>query len=352
MPFTAAQIQNIANAALDFYIEGGALDQSVQDKPLLNALMKRTKTFPGGKENISIPLKGGRGKDRGVSLQGYEHDDTVGYSNPANIKRVVFPWKEIHSGIQFTGTELKKDGISVVDSTTGAKTVEHSQRELTALTGILDDKLDSMAKAWSELFNEMLWLDGTQDSKLIAGVMSMVTQSPAVGSTGGLDRAQASYWRNDALVGANKIVSSVANQTLTKALRSRVRQLHRYGGKPSLVLCGSTALDKLEAEVAEKGIYTQQGFVKGDKNDIGMATISMRGVGDFQYDPTLDDLGMQDFIYMLDPSHLVLRVMEGEDKKTHAPARPYNQYTYYRAMTWTGGLTVDQLNCHGVYQVA
>jgi hypothetical protein len=352
MPFTAAQISNITNAALDYYIRGEALDQSIQDKPMLNALMKRTKTFPGGKENISIPLKGGRGTDRGVVLQGYEHDDTVGYTNPSNIKRVVYPWKEIHSGIQFTGTELKKDGISVVDSTTGKNTTEHSERELTALTGILDDKLDSMAQGWSELFNEMLWKDGTQDSKLIPGVQALITATPTVGTTGGLDRGLASYWRNRALVGASKIVSSTANQTLTKTLRSEVRQLHRFGGKPSLVLCGSTVLDKLEAEVAEKGIYSQQGFSNAGKNDIGMAMISMRGVGDFTYDPTLDDLGLADYLYLIDPSHLVLRVMEGEDKKTHTPARPYNQYTYYRAMTWTGGLTIDQLNCHGVYQVS
>ena len=58
MPFTAPQLANIANAALDYYIRGDALDQAVQDKPLLNAMVKAQKTFPGGKGNISIPVKG------------------------------------------------------------------------------------------------------------------------------------------------------------------------------------------------------------------------------------------------------------------------------------------------------
>lgn len=347
MPFTAGQIANIANAALDYYIKGGALDSSVQDKPLMDALVKAQKTFPGGKEFISIPVKG----DRTTKIQGYEHDDQVGYANPANIKRVIFKWYEIHAGIQFTGTELKKDGISVTDSLNGAKTSDHSEAELTRLTGILEDKLDDMAKGWAEDFNRMCWLDGTQDSKLVPGMRALITDAGVSGVTGGMDRGQVAWWRNRTLIGGNKIISSTANQTLTKKLRSEMRQLRRYGGRPNLVLCGSTAIDKLEAEVAEKGIYTQQGFANNGKNDIGMAVISMRGVGDFMYDPTLDDLGYSDYIYMLDTKHVGLRVMDGEDKKTHTPARPYDKYTYYRAMTWTGGMTVDQLNCHAVYQV-
>lgn len=348
MPFTAGELANIANAALDFYIRGGALDNAIQEKPLLKAYMGAQKTFPGGKGNISIPVKG----DHTTTIMGYTHDDQVSYQNPANIKRVVYPWKEIHAGITFTGTELKIDGISVVDSTTGKNTTEHSDRELTVLTGLLADKLDDMAEGWAINFNKMLWLDGTQDAKQVAGIQSIVTETPNVGNTGGLDRVANVWWRNRALTGANKITSNPTTQVLTKKLRSEVRQLKRFGGRPSLVLCGSTALDKLEAEVAEKGIYTQQGFANNGKNDIGMAMISMRGVGDFQYDPTLDDLGKADYIYFLDPKHIGLRVMEGEDRKQHTPARPYDKYTYYRAMTWTGGMTADQLNCHGVYQVA
>lgn len=349
MPFTAAQVQNAANAALDFYVRGEAMDQAVQDKPLYDAMRKKQKTFPGGKENISIPVKG----DRTTTIMGYEHDDRVSYQNPANIKRAVTPWKEIHGGIQFSGTELKKDGISVVDSTTGAKTVEHSQRELTALTGILDNKLDDMGKGWAESFNRMLWLDGSQDSKVCAGVQAYITNSPSTGVTSGLDRAQFSWWRNRALVGANKITSSTTNQTLTKTLRKEVRQLRRYGGcRQAIVLAGSNALDKLEAEVAEKGDYTNEGFMNKGKNEIGMADISMRGVGTFQYDPTLDDLGLSYFIYILDLKAFRLWAMEGEDMKTHNPARPHDQYTYFRAMTWTGGTAVDQLNGNGVYEVA
>lgn len=345
MAFTAAELANISNAALDFYIKGPAFAQSIQERPLLKALMAKQKTFPGGKGNISTPVKG----DYTTAVQGYSHNDMVSYSNPANIKRVVFPWKEIHAGISFTLTELKNDGISVVDSTTGAKTAEHSDAELTRLTGLLEDKLDDMSEGWSRTFNTMLWQDGTQDAKQVPGLRSFLTDTATTGVIGGLDRGVNTWWRHRT---AAAVTASPSSQTLSKFLRAEVRQLKRYGGKPNLLLAGSGFLTKLESEVAEKGIYTQSGFTKSDATDIGLADISMRGVGTFQYDPTLDDLGMTNYCFFLDDRHIKLQVMDGEDRKTHTPARPYNQYALYRAMTWTGGLTIDQLNANGVYQAA
>ncbi len=276
----------------------------------------------------------------------------MSYANPANLKRVEYPWKEIHAGITVTLTELKIDGISVADSTTGAKTVEHSDRELTALTGLLEDKLDDMAEGWSRTFNLMLWKDGTQDAKQVAGIMALITDDPTTGVIGGLDRATVTWWRSRAMVGANKITASENNQTLTKTLRTEIRQLIRYGGKPDLVLAGSDFIGNLETEIQAKGIYTQQGFANNGKNDIGMGQISIRGIGDVNYDPTLDDLGFSKRCYFIDTKGIGMRVMDGEDKKTHSPARPATQYALYRAMTWTGGLVAQQLNSSGVYEVA
>lgn len=346
MPFTAQELTNIANAALDFYIKGPAMAQSIQKRPTLDAFKSKQKTFPGGKADIRRNVKGSYTS----SFVGYTHDDTVTYANPANIKQTAYPWREIHAGISVTHTELKHDGISVTENEDG--TTEHSQREMTAITNLLEDKLDDLSEGSARSHNEMLWRDGTQDAKAFPGILSLVTLTPTVGVKGGIDAATNTWWRNRALVGGNKITASAANQTLTKTLRSEVRQLTRYGGRPSLLPAGSAFLDALELEVAEKGIYTQEGFTNKGKTDIGMADISMRGVGAFYYDPTLDDLGMEKFAFFLDPNHIYLDVMDGEDMKTHSPRRPADKYVMYRGLTWTGGMVADQLNCHGVYEVA
>jgi hypothetical protein len=348
MPFTAQELDNIASAALDFYIRGPAMAQSIQERPTYDAFRRAQKTFPGGKDNIRRNVKG----DYSTAFQGFSHDDSVTYTNPANIKQTVYPWYELHAGISMTLTELKKAGISVVDSLNSDSVSQHSDMEMTAITNLLDDKLDDMAEGSARSFNEILWRDGTQSAKVFPGITSIISLTPNVGITGGIDRAGNVWWRNRALVGASRITASGTNQTLSKTLRSEQRQLRRYGGRPSLIMCGSGFIDALELEVSEKGIYTQDGFTNSGKTDIGMADISMRGVGKFQYDPTLDDLGLNKFAYFMDPKHIYLDTMDGEDMKTHAPARPPEKYVMYRGMTYTGGLVCDMLNCHGVYEVA
>ena len=80
MPFTAQELDNSASAALDFFMKGPAIAQSIQERPLYDAMKKSAKTFPGGKEFIRTNVKG----DYTTSFQGFEHDDTVGYSNPSD----------------------------------------------------------------------------------------------------------------------------------------------------------------------------------------------------------------------------------------------------------------------------
>lgn len=344
MALGLAVASDIVNAALTFYVRGKALLQSVQDKPLLMALDAKGKKFPGGKDNISSPVQGAFMSDTAGFYQGYSEDDTLAFAQASNLLRASFAWKETHAGLIITHTELKKDGISIIDS---MKTSEHSQVDLTRLTGILQNRLDDFTESYTRSRNNMFWRDGTQDSKQVPGVLSLLPDDNLTGSTGGLDRATYIWWRHR--VNLN-IQASPALQTLTKTLRREVRQLRRYGGKPNVFLCGSLFLDAIEQEVTEKGVYTMEGFAKDI--DVTQPGIMMRGVGKLQYDPTLDDLNLSDRGYLFDDRRLTLRPMEGEENKILAPVRPYNYLVFLRSMTWTGGLEITQPNACGVYRAS
>ena len=176
MPFTAAEIENAANAAIDFHAERGSLWSSgIQNKPLFAKMWPTSKAFPGGKGLVTERVTGVYDDD---FVQGFDSDDDVDYDNPTGIKTASMPYRLHHSGIKFTMHELIQDGISVVDSTTGARTSEHSEREMTALTGLLEHKTEFQQESNAKSYNKLLWLDGTADPKKMAGITAFIVDDP------------------------------------------------------------------------------------------------------------------------------------------------------------------------------
>lgn len=339
-----AVANDIASAVLKNYARGKALVQTMQDKPLLRFLNAGKKTFPGGTA-ISEPVQGAFMADTAGFLQGYSEDDEMTFRQASNLLRSEVSWYEVSAGLIITWTELKKDGITIVD---GNKKSEHADMALTRLTSLLENRMDDFGESWSMAMNTMLWSDGTQDAKQVPGVTGLILEDPdAAVSTCGLARNTYSWWRNLAFLG---LEVSGANQTLTTAIRNAQRQLRRYGGKPNKLMAGSAFLEALEKEVREKGTYTDSGFTKG--TDVGMGDISLRGVGTFEYDPTLDDMGKEKYCYEFDSRRITLRPMEGEDNKVLAPERPYQYMVFLKQMTWTGAMQTTQQNCHAIFSVA
>jgi len=339
---------DLANALLPHHTRGKVLKQTEYDKPLLQKLKETQKTFPAGNRTLTDPVQGAFISDTQGALQGYSEDDALTFNQAQNILRTSANWYEVHMGLWISWTEMKKDGITFSDNN---KSTEHSDREVDILTDLLENRMDDFAESWSRMMNYMFWWTGAQDAKQVPGLTSILTDTPAQGTTMGLNRATYPWWQHRAMIGATKITPSATDQTLSRTLRSELRQLRVYGGKPNLALCGSAFIDALELEIQEKGDYTTEGFAKG-KNDLGMNTVVMKGLGEFTFDPSMDQHGFSKRCYIIDSRRITLRPMEGEENKITTPERPYNYMVFFRSMTWTGGLVATQLNCHGIYEVA
>lgn len=344
--FTAQELDNISAAVLEFHVRGAAKVQILQDRPLYNDFMASKKSFPGGKQYITDPVKGVFTS----SLAGYTGDDEVTFQNPANIKRTQAAWYEMSGGISFTQTELKVAGISVVD-TNGAKTTDHSEQDLFVLTNLLEDKLEDLTEGTRRSLAEIMWRDGTQDPLVPPGITSFILESPTTGTSFGIDRAANAWWRNRASMNINS--STPSNQNIINTLQTEIRQLRRYVQNPKhKIYAGSTMISAIEAELRSKGNYTLEGWTKGGgATDGGMADIMFKGMP-IQYDPLLDDLNLERYLYVLDMNAIRWRPMQDEEWKTHLPARPPERYVVYRAVTYTAALTATQLNSSGVYSVA
>jgi hypothetical protein len=345
MPFSAAQLENAANAAIDYHFRRGKITSStLQDKPLLEAFMAKEKSFPGGLEFITVRVKG----VYTTTIMGFVHDDTVTYSDPQNIKTAKFPYKLIHGGITFSMHELIKNGISVVDTDDGSTTATHSEE--VRLANLLEDKLEDMQEGIDRSMNTMFWDDGLPDTKLVPGVQSFVVDNPAAAATvGGIDQVANAWWRNRASLAIPSADATL--QGVVTVLQKEFRQLRRYGGNPNLLLAGSDFMEFFEKELRAKGNYTLEGWANKGMIDASVADIGFKGKP-IKYDPSLDDQGKSKYLYVLDTKHIFPMAVEGESMRNHSPARPYDKYVFYRAKTWVGGLVTDQRNCHGVYSIA
>lgn len=337
---------DIANLLLPLHTRGKVTSQTMEDKPLLKWLVGGQKTFTGGSGTLTDPVQGAYMSDNAGFLQGYSGDDQLNFAQAMNALRTSATWKEVHAGLIITWTELKQDGITITD---GQKETEHSETELVRLTELLQNRMDDFNESYARAKNRMYWQDGSQDPKAPAGIKSILTDTPGVGSTLGLSRVTYPWWNHRYNVA---LAVSAENQTLCRFLQAEMRQLRKFGGKPDKALCGSDFLTALETEVYAKGTLTQEGFKNDGKTQFGMADISLRGLGKFEWDPTLDDMGEGKRCYIMDSRRLTLRPMQDEDNKITTPERPYNYMVFLRDITWTGVVTATQLNAHGIYGIA
>jgi hypothetical protein len=346
MPFTVQELENAAQAAIDFHFKKGKIvSQTLQEKPLLEKLMGKEKSFPGSLENITVRVKGIYTTD----IQGFEHDEDVTYGNPANIKTASFPWKLIHSGIKVTMHELLKNGISITDTQDGSKTAAH-EGEMIRLADLLNDKIEDMQEGTERGMNNMFWEDGTQDAKEVPGITSFILDDPTSAVTvGGIDQSANTWWRNRASL--NLTATTAGDQNVVQTLQREFRQLRRFGGRPDTLLAGSDFMDWFEQELRAKGNYTLDGWANKGSIDASVADIAFKGKP-IMYDPTLDDMSKAKYLYVLDCRHIYPMPIEGESMRDHKPSRPAEKYVMYRAKTWVGGLVCDQRNCHGVYSIA
>ncbi len=353
MPFTAAEIANITNAALDHYFERGTVTaQFIQNKPMLKAFDEAAGTFPGGKEFVSLAVKAGQG---GLTLSGYTHDDVVNYGNPATIRRINFPWREHFIGMGVTHTELKHDGITVIENGGNQRTSEKDGREEQALANILDEKMNEMAEDYNVGLDGLIHGDGSSDVKALAGIRAFILDDPDVGSTGGLSRVTNAWWQNRARTAASggTIASAATNGgVLLQFLQAEQRQLDRYApNRKSRKFAGSDFIGALELELRANGNYTLNGWQSGAVADGAMPKVSFAGIT-IEYDPTLDNLGLAKRMYDIDMNAIKLLYMSGEKKKKANPARPHDRFVMYQGMSTTAVMVAKRLLSSGVYDIA
>lgn len=359
MAFTAAELASINASALETYIsKGKVFKQNVANKPMLRAFDEARGSFVGGKDYVSLAVKSGQG---GGSLSGYSGDDRLSYYRAANNKRAKYAWKEHFIGQVIEHTELKIDGIDVVEDGADQSVSPMEGREAQALANILDEKNDELGEDYASSLDLLIHGDGTSDTKALAGIRAFILDDPSLGTTGGLARSNLSWWRNLAATAAansagsgdNKITSaSTGGGVLLQYMQKKLRHLSKYaqGSVKHRIFCGDDFYNALESELRANGSYTQDGFMRKEAVDGGMAELYFKG-HKIEWDPTMDSLSRGKFCNIIDMRRIKLLYMNGQRMKKHKPARPYDRMVMYNGISTTAVMVAQQLNTSMVIEI-
>ena len=357
MPFTSEEIQTAGKTALDYYLKNKPIDQVGTERPLLKKLTTVKKAFPGAKQYIVEQLR----KSYGSNFQWFNGSEVVTYNKRKNIEQASFAWHSAHDGFALDEDRLIQNGITLIEGKGGKAT----GAEVMQLTNLLEEETEALRMGFEEKFDQALHLDGTQDDDAIAGLDSLISLTPAVGTVGGIDASVAAnaYWRNHAATGLT--VTTTTGDILDK-MEIAWRACIRNGGRPDFILVGSDFIDGLRNFMLKTygqvnyQAMSQKAVEAGGGHDSGVGTgLYFHGV-ELTWDPVFADLdaayapgtAWEKRCYFLNTRHMRLRPVEGQDMITRKPPRAYDKYEYYWGMTWRGAPTTNRRNAHAVLAIA
>lgn len=360
MSFSVNVAADVTASTLENFLNPKNTDdilQHVANKPLLRRLLETKQEFGSAgpasgntnPPNLREPVMGALMRDQVGFYAGISGSDTLVFKSSDGAVQTTAPVRWMHAGFTITHDELLQQGVHVSKDNSTTASGDDKTNLYNALQLKKADYLESVMFAR----NKTLWLDGTQDSKAIAGIKSIITDDPTTGTTVGIARTNY-WWRHIARTGVGgalpKLVYSKADQTLTETINQDMRQLEVYGGNIDTAFAGSDFCDAFEREARAKGLITQTGW----SNALTNTRVKGIKVGsvEIEYDPTLDQLGESKRVYMWDSKHLRLRPQKQEWGKVTNQNQPSDQFVMLISTTDRGALAVNQLDCCYVGELA
>lgn len=347
MPFTSQEITDAGKAGLDFYLASKPVDQVVLERPLLKALQAKKKAAPGAKQYIVEQLR----KSYGSNFQWFNGSSIVTYNKRQTLEQANYAWRSCHDGLALDEDRLAQNGIVITDDSGPSNA---TQAEKIQLTNLFEEQVEVLRLGFQEQFSYQLHLDGTQNADAIAGLDSLVSLTPTTGTVGGIDRSASgnAYFRNNVATG---LTTTTSTGTILNQMEVQWRGCMRNGGRPDLIIAGSTFVDGYRNFVLNTFGRMDFGPSNTKRVEGGTAVLTFQGV-EVQWSPEFYELDArfapstpwEKRCYFLNTNTISLRPLQGHDMKTRKPPRAYDRYEYYWGITWRGAMTMNRANANSV----
>ena len=352
MPFNSTQIEQIGHYAINDFAKNDPVDQVNSKHTLFSWLVanKEDRAAVGQfySENIYV--------SNDSNGQNYFGADQVTYNSRDPNRLTQWAWYNYHNGFGFDEDTLKAAGIIKTDD----REAVASGAEKAILWSRLKAAYTSMKRGTQEdLAIEYLW-DGTQSTKAVPGVGSIIALTPAGTTVGGINSTTSTFWVNNTALGI--VTSTPSAGLINAALKKMQRACTKFGGaNPTRIFAGQAFIEALEAE--NKAIshlnVTMNNSGRGTDYDGGVASTMFNGIPVI-WDPTFELIDAKyspatpytKRAYMVSDAALTLRPVQGFWMLDRKPPRMYDRYVHFWARTSSYRLTTDRRNGLAVVTIA
>lgn len=348
MPISSADLQELAKVSLDDYLRNIPVDQIATERPFLKKLMEGRKTFLGAKTGVTENIRKGYGSNFSWAYG----EDAVNFNKRNTTEQVTFPWRRAVDGLYIDHDRLFGNGIKVREGNRGEFKLE--QNEKVQLVNILDEQMESLKEGFFKKLDFELHRNGSANTDAVTGLDALVSITPNTGTVGGLDRATATYWRNNAKTG----IATTTRGTLAGEMETAWRQSIKHGGSPNFIIAGGDFIDAYRNEI----VVTNNANANGVKTlDAGVGSgvntgLYFKGV-EIIWDPTFEDLDALETptvkwnkrCYFLNTKFLKMR---DDSMDIVTPTRPHNILATYAMVNLRLALSMSRSNAHSVLAIA
>lgn len=257
----------------------------------------------------------------------YSGYETLDISPSDVFSAAEYDWKQCAVAISISGLEqLKNSGKS--------RTID-----------LFESRIKNAERTMANNMSIDIFSDGTADSgKQIGGIQLIVSDTPASGTVGGIDRATWSFWQNQEYDFSDQGATPGAS-TIQTAMNQLYLACSRGADKPDLIVADNTYF-----RYYWESLQAQQRFTNEKMAAAGFDNLKFMGA-DVVFDGGQGGACPANRMYFLNTNYLFLRPHKDRDMVPLDPDRfAVNQDAMVKLIGWAGNMTCSNASLQGVIQ--
>ena len=313
---TQTTFNDLINSTLDGYIKNQLTDNIFKKNALLDKLKAKGKIKYDSSGGLSF-----------TEFLLYNPNDTIQFQSITGIintnpqqhtERAFFNCKTLAGSVTFTTQE------------------EMENKGTAALLNLLTNKIDIAMSSFTDSIGTSLYGDGTANGgQAFGGLQLLIADDPTIGTVGGINRANNSWWRNQLkTIGATPTAAQLVSGMNDLMVDCQVQS----SKTPDLIIT-----DSIYYKLFMSQVHSIQQITQTATGEIGYQTLKFQN-SDLVLDPKCPASRM----YFINTDHVNFKHRnEGFITKENTQ-RPIDQLVYVTPMYLYGNLTINSSRVHGV----